>query len=96
MNRDGQEKKSGTIRRDPAGTYSRRDDPGVSETTRGAPENGAAGNRERDTAGEEESGARRAETQFAERAYRADAGDGPGSAPEAACGFRGMAISVPK
>jgi hypothetical protein len=48
MDRDGQEKESGTIRRDPAGICSRRDDPRVSEETRGAPANGAASDSERD------------------------------------------------
>ena len=35
--RDGQEEQSGTIRRDPAGTRGRRDDPGISEEAWSAP-----------------------------------------------------------
>ena len=84
MNRDGQEKKSGTIRRDPARVRCRRNDPKFSEETWSAPANGAASDSERDPAGEEEGGKGRAETGVGERTHRPDAGGGPRSAPESA------------
>jgi hypothetical protein len=40
--RDGQEEQSGTIRRDPARTRRRRDDPGTGKEIRSTPEDGAA------------------------------------------------------
>src|ERR1019366_8294996 len=80
MNRDGQEKESGTIRRDPARTHSRRDDQRVGEETRCAPSNGTASDRQRDSSREEDGGEERAEARPAERTHRPDAGSGSGSA----------------
>src|SRR5947208_15906646 len=48
---DGQEDQSGTIRRDPAGTRGRRDDPGIIEEVWRASPDDTPGDRQRDPAG---------------------------------------------
>ena len=77
MNRDGQKKESGTIRRDPPRTCGRTDDQRVSEETRRAPANGAASDSQRSSAGEEEGGRGRAEVGSGEGTHRPHAGIGP-------------------
>src|SRR5262245_43649632 len=93
--RDGQEEQSGSIRRDPAGTRGRRDDPGISEETRRASSDGPPGDRQRDPTGAQETRTRTTETGTAEGDHRRHSGSGPGRTAEtAAHRASGLAAAV--
>src|SRR5260370_7527954 len=73
--RDGQEEQSGTIRRDPAGTRGRRDNPGTIEEVWRASSDGTPGDRQRDPAGAQAARTAAAEPRTSEGCHRQHSGD---------------------
>src|SRR4029077_18482690 len=92
--RDGQEEQSGTIRRDPAGTCGRRDDPGISEETWRASSDDTPGDRQRDPTGAEEARTAAAERGASEGCHRRHSGGRSAGSPEAAA-YRTSDLGAP-
>src|SRR5260370_41933201 len=82
--RDGQEEQSGTIRRDPAGTRGRRDNPGTIEEVWRASSDGTPADRQRDPAGAQAAPTAAAEPRTSEGCHRQHSGDRSTPAAETA------------